>query len=648
MQCFQKDHNLRVSARKLLKHPWIVNARRSDSVVPKKPTEYEEAVKSVQQWNEALKSPNTGSLRKISRPMSSSPVPGRRERPVPLTTPVRGPPNLAKPRANAEQFRSPDNTTDDNWDDDFASAISPSALKLPHLKPHDHFGGLLSSEKLKTYASFETVTEEANWDENFEGDLTVKSPMQLTAADPLKTIRPSFPGRADTNEGQHSVPSKSPSRKTVKPAPRQLATKSVPQSKQLMTKESTPAQPNQPTLQYRENDVEDYSDLILDNEGDIETKLALSKKKKSLSPRLFHPSDLTNLPRSMQPPKQGGSLRRHPPPLRQPSMRRTRSSVEIQRYAEDEQDEDFSDVFGKVAAPVNKQDSEKGSECGTLMLNSKLSNNSWLGDDDDDDDPFAQLEENFDETDLEANVARDKYARLCTQVEGLVGSLKVSQADEMLAEISEQLLEVLIDSPETKSVIISSHGMLPILEILESCRRRDIIFNLLKTVNLVIFNDVEIQENLCFVGGIPIITKFASKKYSSEIRLEAAAFVRQMYQTSTLTLQMFVSAGGLKVLVEFLEEDYEEERDLVLIGVNGVWSVFELQGPTPKNDFCRILSRNSVLDPLSLVLSRVLDEQGELAELCEGRIANIFFLFSQAENHVKELVAERTVLHRKS
>ena len=88
---------------------------------------------------------------------------------------------------------------------------------------------------------------------------------------------------------------------------------------------------------------------------------------------------------------------------------------------------------------------------------------------------------------------------------------------------------------------------------------------------------MEIQENLCFVGGIPIITKFAARQYSNEIRLEAAAFVRQMYQTSTLTLQMFVSAGGLNVLVEFLDEDYDEARDLVLIGVNGIWNVFELQ-----------------------------------------------------------------------
>ena len=40
---------------------------------------------------------------------------------------------------------------------------------------------------------------------------------------------------------------------------------------------------------------------------------------------------------------------------------------------------------------------------------------------------------------------------------------------------------------------------------------------------------------------------------------------------------MFVSAGGLNVLVEFLDEDYDEARDLVLIGVNGIWNVFQLQ-----------------------------------------------------------------------
>lgn len=214
MQCFQKDPNLRVSARKLLKHPWIVNARRSDSVVPKKPTEYDEAVKSVQRWNEALKSPNAGSLRRASRPLSSSPIPFRRE-PLPiLATPAKGPLNLVKPRFNkTEQFRSPDNMADDNWDDDFASAISPSALQLPHLKPHDNFGGLLSSEKLKAYASFETVTEETNYNSTVEGDLTTRGLSSPPESDPLQTIRPYYPKNNNTGHVMANVASRSPEQK---------------------------------------------------------------------------------------------------------------------------------------------------------------------------------------------------------------------------------------------------------------------------------------------------------------------------------------------------------------------------------------------------------------------------------------------------
>lgn len=45
-------------------------------------------------------------------------------------------------------------------------------------------------------------------------------------------------------------------------------------------------------------------------------------------------------------------------------------------------------------------------------------------------------------------------------------------------------------------------------------------------------------------------------------------------------------------------------------------------------------------------MDRVLDEEDELSELIEGRIVNIFYLFSQAENYVKEVVADRVVLKR--
>lgn len=274
MQCFQKDPNLRVSARKLLKHPWIVNARRSDSVVPKKPTEYNEAVKSVQQWNEALKSPNAGSLRRISRPLSSSPVPGRRDNTPVLATPARSSLNLAKPRIQTEQFRSPESTADDNWDNDFASAISPSALQLPHLRPQDNFGGLLSSEKLKAYASFKTVTEETNWDDNFEGDLTVKGSLQLTDSDPLQTIRPYYPLRANTCQIKHSARTKSPDPKPVRAKGRRNLTPPTLHQKKSPSKSSRVLPP---AKSYEEDSAEDYSDLVFEHDSAFDGKLFLQK-----------------------------------------------------------------------------------------------------------------------------------------------------------------------------------------------------------------------------------------------------------------------------------------------------------------------------------------------------------------------------------
>jgi serine/threonine protein kinase len=71
--CFQKDCNLRISAKKLLRHPWMVSARkqmrqgegnntttgeRDASGGERRPLgnyNYDEAVLKVQEWNEALK-----------------------------------------------------------------------------------------------------------------------------------------------------------------------------------------------------------------------------------------------------------------------------------------------------------------------------------------------------------------------------------------------------------------------------------------------------------------------------------------------------------------------------------------------------------------------------------------------------------------
>jgi serine/threonine protein kinase len=654
MQCFQKDPNLRVSAKKLLKHPWIVNARRSDAAEPKKSTEYTEAVKSVQEWNDALKdSPKSNTVRKDSRTSSASPIPGPRETLRATTNKSSAKHSLQAPKENpVEKYRSPVGPGDDNWDNDFDDTFLPDTSKLPHLRPHDNFGGMLSPERLKAFASMGGGMGQENQGIDDDNTMTVRSPAHQGQLDALKTVRPAPPKKPESKHTRTKSEAPAQNKKLPVSTPRKASLPSSRQTTNLSKSKPPPvksvAEARQTEL-HRESSVEDFSDIIAGNELKLDTKFGMMKLKNGASSGILDSPSVTDLMQSMRPPKAGGSLQKQAPPRKPMSMRRTRSSIEIQRYAENEADEDFSDVFAHTANAMVQAEDPDSSE---LMLSSKISNLSWRSDGEDEDDPFAQLEEGLGEMDLETNIARDKHARLRTDVEALVGQLKISQDDEVLLEISEELMNCFALFPETKSVIVSAHGVLPILEILEDCFRPDIVLNLLKIVNALIFNDEEVQENLCFVGGIPKINKFASKRFPRDIRLEAAAFVRQMYQTSTLILQMFVSAGGLGILVDFLEDDYDDDRELVLIGVNGIWSVFELQGSTPKNDFCRILSRNSVLDPLSLVLNRVLNEpsdsgeQRELAELCESRIASIFYIFSQAENYVKELVAERIVLRR--
>ncbi|KAK0719747.1 hypothetical protein B0H67DRAFT_599402 [Lasiosphaeris hirsuta] len=662
MQCFQKDPNLRVSARKLLRHAWITGCRRSDAPVSKVPANFSQAVEEVKQWNKALKS-SENNLRASTGSDSSGPPAqayhGNRHNPSEghrsNLTPAKGPLVLAKPRPTADAFRSPELAVllltlqdDDNWDNDFATTISPGALHLPHIKGQDNFGGLLSGDRLKAFASIDASRDESeNWDENFEGELlTIKGPRHWSEIDPQEQTIRLLPRKAEKliepkpTQGHRRQKSKA----TSSDAPQQPKS---PVKSQFGAKFELPPRPD---VLYREQSVEDYSDLFADNDSVFSHRLSLASKD---APQLFHPSDLTSLPRSTQSPVVG-SIRRQtmsrPPVIDEQPVRRSRSTVEITKFAEDEGDEDFSDIFGTGDAFAESEESDRGSEDGQqLMLLSKLSNNSWLGDDEDEDDPFAMFDPGWDEMDLEANIARDRHARLAEKVEELVRSMKTTEGEDTLSDLAEDLLALLWENNDVKDLIISAHGLLPILEILEPCTvksRQHMILQLLKIVNAIILDDVELQENLCFVGGIPIITKFAARQYSNEIRLEAAAFVRQMYQTSTLTLQMFVSAGGLNVLVEFLDEDYDSSQSLVLIGVNGIWNVFELQGPTPKNDFCRIFSRSKILDPLAAVLHKVLDEddKDDLSELVEGRIVNIFYLFSQAENYVKEVVADRQVL----
>lgn len=281
MQCFQKDPNLRISAKKLLRHPWIAAVKRADAV-PVKPTKYDEAVKTVQEWNEALKSPESTIHR--GRVGSLSPMPDKYNQRLSLMTseaaskaPTAG--NQTQ-RMSGTMYPSPDDLDNNVWDDDFASSISSRGLQLPaHLKPVDNFAGALSSEKLKAYAT----TEEGNTfkvhGKSKGSNAEARNSTTLALVDDQDTVRASSPVKTRQAKQQPG--------KSDRPASRASRIPSQPKTQILRTqkKPSIPAQPArrpQPLKRsssvFKEESTGDYSDLIVEDEDAFDQKIDQIRK----------------------------------------------------------------------------------------------------------------------------------------------------------------------------------------------------------------------------------------------------------------------------------------------------------------------------------------------------------------------------------
>lgn len=309
MQCFQKDPNLRVSARKLLRHAWIFGCRRADAQInAKTPANFSQAVEEVKQWNQALED-SKSSLRASTG--SESGPPSR----LAGGTPAKGSLALAKSKTGPGALTAPELSSmctlvdprrvvdpnrradDDNWDDDFASAISPSALHLPHLKGHDNFGGLFSSEKLKAFAAVnDSRSFSESYDDDFEGELvTIKGSSHFLDNDSQEqTIRP-FPRRV----ADKTVESTKFSHQRAK-----SSLGKIPSLNSGLTRPKSPPKnhlgggkfelPARPDLAYREQSVEDYSDLFVDNDNVFDSRVNQAVKKVRLIVPISYGTMLTS------------------------------------------------------------------------------------------------------------------------------------------------------------------------------------------------------------------------------------------------------------------------------------------------------------------------------------------------------------------
>ncbi|WWC62426.1 uncharacterized protein I303_105022 [Kwoniella dejecticola CBS 10117] len=697
--CFQKDPNLRVSAKKLLRHPWMMSVKKSsqppsapvqprptptsrpqsragsvrvssggrDTVrsnekksssgvgqtsissagsggggtvrAKKSMTVYDEAVQRVQEWNEALNaSPKAlGTMKRLPLPLPRKESISNGRRRGESTGPM-GPGLFALPSRSSG---------------DAISSHLPTGSNMPLPTPQTglmgknlHVSDVLNRAK-------ENDGEEESWDDDFAADITLSKKLSHRRDD--------------------SAASEDLNQKTLRPV--KSPPSSVKPSQLQLSRSSTSAR----SASARQ--VEDYSDIGLGEDEGLETKLANLKLKGHGRKGLMHPDDIHKVPLSPIPrtaPTRSSSTpfkpslpvpvtpsprnqARSPPTSRQSSLRgkstpgaieNSESLVELNKYMEDE--EDYDDMF-EGAQP--SQASVSKLQAQSLQL-TRRSNVPCASDAvDEDADPFAEIEDDFVTEDLEAILLRDKRATLCANVNKLVEHLTPGTPHTALKEGCDELLGLLENSPPEMGLevhFVAQHGMLAILEVLESRLSRDVAVRLLKIVNLIVTSDLEMLESFCLIGGIPVIIPYTSKKHSLETRLEASIFIQQL-TSSALTLQMFISCRGLRILVELLDEDYALNKTLVLSSLEGISSVFELQSPTPKPDFVRMFVREGILDPISTALLSILKDdevkQGdkEEMELAISRTVSTLLLFcqvAQSDGRVRDAFGDRGVMTR--
>lgn len=598
IQCFQKDQNLRVTAKKLLKHPWLSMNKKSQQEKSSAPTQYDEAVKTVRKWNEAITNQDTFHAQKVKK---SAPKKQKKAAVKLKTSDDKEKVNMTKLDINP-----------------FASVRNFSESR------QIEFRGMMQRNNLNGRASKKAAE---CWDDDFCQDDLPEKLTELAVGQ--KKAKPT--SSSCTSSEIDEIDTKS----VIKHSEASIAARNL--SKWQEDAASNNSHP------FKEETYEDFSDLI--GELDI-TKFPDSAKSQFKSPSKYHPSELTGIFRHLAGPDSSPS----PMPTDTTSKKVQKINLSetslshpapqkispLGSFQESEADYDYSSMFSD----------HPNLELGIHQRNSLETKDIHFDEDENDsDDPFENFKEDYSESNIVEDVARERLAYAQSHVESLLDSLnKNINKGSSLIHCIEELHDILYEFPETSKTIMKCHGLLLLLEVLEThVNDKILVLGLLQILLLLLEESYQSLENFCLVGGIPLVAQFNSKKYGIDIQLQAAKFISLLCDSEKFGRPMLLACGGLYILADFVEEDCSSQPEFVSIGINGIWSVFQLQGSTSRNDICRKLSKHKVLNSLSTVLKYLLLDKSEQNLLLIDRIVLIFVYFSQTESYVKSVIADRTL-----
>lgn len=224
---------------------------------------------------------------------------------------------------------------------------------------------------------------------------------------------------------------------------------------------------------------------------------------------------------------------------------------------------------------------------------------------------LSQIEIELDHT-TQTQYELDEYGKAINCLTKLFNMLEKSKVNKKLKEIfiEKEGIDILLDLFNLRSI--------------SNIQFIKLLFNVL---NLMWEGNSKVVEQIYLNGFIEILTRLGNADNDNQIRIEVAWNIGLMYTNySWDVFKIFIAAGGIKTIINFIDEDYQQNFELITFGLDSLISCFE-KNEHEYDTIVSIMLRLNVLDRLLLVLDYFRISTHNYAPTYFGRLLDLINYF---------------------
>ena len=144
----------------------------------------------------------------------------------------------------------------------------------------------------------------------------------------------------------------------------------------------------------------------------------------------------------------------------------------------------------------------------------------------------------------------------------------------------------------------------------------------LRLLNQLCESSEDYKLQICILGLLPLALKYVGEEYPRELRVESAYLVGQLCHSSPFIRKLFLAGGGLECIPKMIDPEYENNKDLVLLGIDSMLVLIDNDG----DDFFRVWAACGVIERLVITVDNIF-QAGE-SEVYLGKLCDLLLLFA--------------------